>query len=94
MLKNLTSSLIAEVFNRVVAQLVLGEMSPKFGLIMSNLWNDPNVKKTYELLITLPKTHQTSPRKKTLLDSAEYFLDSIDRISSPNYVPSDEDLLR
>ena len=69
-------------------------MSQKFGMIIYNLWNDPNTKKAYELLITLPKTHTASPLEKTVLDSAEYFLDSIDRLCSPDYVPSDEDLLR
>ena len=69
-------------------------MSQKFGLIISNLWNDPSTKKAFELLITLPKTHAASPLEKTVLDSAEYFLDSIERLSAPDYVPSDEDLLR
>ena len=69
-------------------------MSQKLGMIMSNLWSDPNTKQAYDLLITLPKTHAKSPLEKTLIDSAEYFLDSIGRLSSTEYVPSDEDLLR
>ena len=84
----------AEVFNRVVTQLFVGEMSQKFGLIISNLWNDPNTKQAYELLIARPKTHAASPLENTVLDSAEYFLESIDRLSAPDYIPSDEDLLR
>ena len=85
---------LAEVFNRVVTQLFVGEMSQKFGLIISNLWNDPNTKQAYELLIARPKTHAASPLENTVLDSAEYFLESIDRLSAPDYIPSDEDLLR
>lgn len=84
----------AEVFNRVVTQLFVGEMSQKFGMIISHLWSDPNTKKAYELLITLPKTHAASPLENTVLDSAEYFLDSIERLAAPDYIPSDEDLLR
>ena len=84
----------AEVFSRVVTRLFVGDMSQKFGSIMSNLWNDPNTKNAYELMIALPKTSTTSPLQKTLLDSAEYFLDSLGRISALEYVPSDEDLLR
>ena len=78
----------------MVTQLFVGEMSQKFGLIISNLWNDPNTKQAYELLIARPKTHAASPLENTVLDSAEYFLESIDRLSAPDYIPSDEDLLR
>ncbi|KAF8363051.1 gpa-11, partial [Pristionchus pacificus] len=39
---------------------------------------------------------ETLQRKEeiTLLDSAKYFLDAIDRISTPGYKPSDDDILR
>ena len=78
----------------MVTRLFIGDMSQKFGSLMSNLWNDPNTKNAYELMMALPKTNTTSPLQKTLLDSAEYFLDSLGRLSALEYVPSDEDLLR
>ncbi|GMT14420.1 hypothetical protein PFISCL1PPCAC_5717, partial [Pristionchus fissidentatus] len=39
---------------------------------------------------------ETLQRKEeiTLLDSAKYFLDAIDRISTPGYKPTDDDILR
>ncbi|CEP17835.1 hypothetical protein [Parasitella parasitica] len=47
------------------------------------LWNDEGVRRAYN-----------KKNEYQLHASAEYFLDAIDRISQPEYVPNDQDLLR
>ncbi|KAJ7627392.1 heterotrimeric G-protein alpha subunit, GPA1-like protein [Roridomyces roridus] len=47
------------------------------------LWADPAVKQAV-----------LRSREFQLLDSAEYYLGSIDRLSAPDYVPTDQDILR
>ena len=94
MLNIITLYLLAEVFSRVVGQLFTGKMSQQFGSIMFKIWKDPNTKQAYELLTRLPKIHTLSPLEDALNDSAEYFLDSLVRISAVDYIPSDEDIVR
>ncbi len=48
-----------------------------------NLWKDEGVKKCY-----------SRSREYQLNDSAKYFFDSLDRIAHPNYMPTDQDILR
>lgn len=50
---------------------------------MKALWNDSGVKKCVE-----------RSSEFQLNDSAPYYFDCIDRISSPNYLPTDQDVLR
>ena len=52
------------------------------GLIMSRLWNDPGVKECF-----------LRSREYQLNDTADYFLNSLARISDPHYVPTEEDIL-
>ncbi|KAF7724426.1 guanine nucleotide-binding protein subunit alpha [Apophysomyces ossiformis] len=47
------------------------------------LWKDPNVLATFE-----------RSREYQLNDSAKYYFDSIDRIGKPDYIPTDQDVLR
>ncbi|GJJ75581.1 hypothetical protein EMPS_07939 [Entomortierella parvispora] len=47
------------------------------------LWNDEGIKQTFRTGGSL-----------NLQDSAKYFLDSIDRIAEPNYIPTDDDILQ
>lgn len=47
------------------------------------LWQDPNVKEAY-----------ANSSEFQLNDSSNYFFDSMDRITSPDYLPSDQDILR
>ncbi|XP_011440325.3 guanine nucleotide-binding protein G(s) subunit alpha [Magallana gigas] len=47
------------------------------------LWEDPGVQKCYE------RSHEFH-----LIDCAKYFLDKLQEIRSPAYVPSDQDILR
>ncbi|KAG0165526.1 guanine nucleotide-binding protein subunit alpha [Apophysomyces sp. BC1034] len=47
------------------------------------LWKDPNLLAAFE-----------RSREYQLNDSAKYYFDSIDRIGDPDYVPTDQDVLR
>ncbi|KAG0051976.1 guanine nucleotide-binding protein subunit alpha [Gryganskiella cystojenkinii] len=47
------------------------------------LWDDAGIKETFQTGGSL-----------CLQDSAKYFLDSIDRIADPNYIPTDDDILQ
>ncbi|KAF8893912.1 guanine nucleotide binding protein, alpha subunit [Infundibulicybe gibba] len=49
---------------------------------MVRLWNDPTVKALLKM------------QKIRLEDMAGFFLDSLERVTSPKYVPSDDDILR
>lgn len=50
---------------------------------IGRLWRDPGIQEAYR-----------RSNEFQLNDSAGYYFDSIDRISSPNYVPTDQDILR
>uniref|UniRef100_A0A8R1IWS1 Uncharacterized protein n=1 Tax=Caenorhabditis japonica TaxID=281687 RepID=A0A8R1IWS1_CAEJA len=50
---------------------------------MQRLWHDPGVRECYR-----------RSNEYQIDDSAKYFLDNLPRLSSPNYVPSEQDLLR
>ncbi|KAF4563440.1 hypothetical protein EYR40_006830 [Pleurotus pulmonarius] len=49
---------------------------------MTQLWNDPTVRKLLEV------------QRLRLEEMAGFFLDSLDRVTAPKYVPSDDDILR
>lgn len=53
------------------------------GAVMRRLWMDLGVQKCFG-----------RSREYQLNDSAYYFLNSLDRISQPNYIPSEQDVLR
>ncbi|KAK2724737.1 guanine nucleotide-binding protein G(q) subunit alpha-like [Artemia franciscana] len=50
---------------------------------IKELWNDLGVKKAYE-----------RRREYQVTDSAEYYLKHLDRIADPNYLPTEQDILR
>ncbi|PAA67227.1 hypothetical protein BOX15_Mlig003673g1, partial [Macrostomum lignano] len=50
---------------------------------MRRLWADPGVQECFR-----------RSREYQLNDSAEYYLNSLDRLSQPDYVPSEQDVLR
>ena len=52
-------------------------------IAIGNLWKDPAVKSAV-----------ARSREFQLNDSATYFFDSIERMLSPNYIPTDQDILR
>ncbi|XP_023210029.1 guanine nucleotide-binding protein G(i) subunit alpha-like isoform X2 [Centruroides sculpturatus] len=60
-----------------------GELTPELAAIMKKLWLDSGVQECF-----------TRSREYQLNDSAPYYLNSLDRISQPNYIPSQQDVLR
>ncbi|KAL1924834.1 uncharacterized protein VTP21DRAFT_4488 [Calcarisporiella thermophila] len=55
----------------------------KIGVAISELWQDSGVRTCFN-----------RSREYQLNDSAAYYFDSIERISHPNYIPTDQDVLR
>jgi len=59
------------------------DLTPRMAMLMSAIWYDVGVQ------------HCASRSKDyQLFDSAIFFLNSLDRISAPNYIPTFEDMLR
>ena len=59
------------------------DLSPRMARIMSAIWHDVGVQ------------HCASRSKDyQLFDSAIFFLNSLDRVSAPNYIPTFDDMLR
>lgn len=52
-------------------------------IAIKNLWSDPGIKECYD-----------RRREYQLTDSAKYYLDSLDRISLKDYLPTEQDVLR
>lgn len=50
---------------------------------VTNLWSDPAIKQTFG-----------RSNEYQLNDSTQYYFENIQRISSPNYIPSEQDVLR
>lgn len=59
-----------------------GELTPDLVTLMKRLWQDPGVQLCF-----------SRSREYQLNDSAAYYLNALDRISLPNYVPSQQDVL-
>lgn len=57
--------------------------TPEFAQLIKKLWVDKGVKESFN-----------RRREYQLNDSAEYFLDSLDRLGDPKYVPNQNDVLR
>lgn len=60
-----------------------GELTPELAAIMKKLWLDNGVQQCF-----------SRSREYLLNDSASYYLNSLDRISQPNYIPTQQDVLR
>lgn len=60
-----------------------GELTPEIAAIMKRLWKDSGVQECF-----------SRSREYQLNDSAEYYLSALERISQPNYVPTEQDVLR
>lgn len=61
-----------------------GEVLPKdIGEAIKQLWRDPGVKEAV-----------SRSREFQLNDSAVYYFNSIERMGAPNYMPTDQDILR
>lgn len=58
------------------------ELTPELGQCINRMWKDIGVQEVY------------SKREFFhLMDSTDYYLDEIERISEPNYVPTEEDMI-
>lgn len=60
-----------------------GKLSYELGMIMKRLWSDAGVQACF-----------LRSREYQLNDSAAYYLNALDRISAPNYRPTQQDVLR
>ncbi|KAI6233902.1 Guanine nucleotide-binding proteinG(I) subunit alpha [Aphelenchoides fujianensis] len=60
-----------------------GEISPEIIVLMKRLWNDRGLQECV-----------ARSREYQLNDSARYYLNALDRISLPEYVPTQDDVLR
>ncbi|XP_013790409.2 guanine nucleotide-binding protein G(i) subunit alpha-like [Limulus polyphemus] len=60
-----------------------GELTQDLSVVMKKLWQDSGVQMCY-----------TRSREYQLNDSASYYLNSLDRICDPNYIPTQQDVLR
>ncbi|XP_053207053.1 guanine nucleotide-binding protein G(i) subunit alpha-1-like [Panonychus citri] len=58
-------------------------ITPDLAIIMHRLWRDDGIQKCF-----------ARSREYQLNDSAKYYLNSLDRISQPNYIPTQQDVLR
>jgi GTPase SAR1 family protein len=58
-------------------------VTKEIGEIVSSLWQDPAIKQTF-----------ARSSEYQLNDSTQYYIEQISRISSPNYIPSEQDVLR
>lgn len=63
--------------------IFLGELPPELAAVMRRLWTDPGTKECFE-----------RSREYQLNDSAPYYLNSLDRVSQPGYIPTQDDVLR
>ncbi|KAK3894606.1 hypothetical protein Pcinc_001654 [Petrolisthes cinctipes] len=60
-----------------------GELTPELANIMKRLWNESGVQHCF-----------SRSREYQLNDSASYYLNALDRIARPGYVPTQQDVLR
>ncbi|KAK0847099.1 guanine nucleotide-binding protein subunit alpha, partial [Friedmanniomyces endolithicus] len=65
------------------AQIEGDVLPPEVGNAVKTLWADAGVQAALQ-----------RSREYQLNDSAKYYFDSVDRIATPTYVPSDQDVLR
>ena len=69
----------ARMFFEMVGQTSEGELTYEIGQLMKRLWSDRGVQKCF-----------SRSREYQLNDSAAYYLNALDRIASPNYVPTQQ----
>lgn len=78
-----TNARRAEVILSLAPQIDADSMPPHIADAVKGLWLDPGVQACF-----------VRSREYQLNDSAKYYFDSIDRMATPNYMPSDQDVLR
>ena len=59
------------------------QITPELGSLMKSLWHDGGVQKCY-----------MRSNEYQLIDSAAYYLNNLDVISMPSYIPDEQDVLR
>ncbi|XP_050527490.1 guanine nucleotide-binding protein G(i) subunit alpha [Daktulosphaira vitifoliae] len=73
----------ARQFFSLASATAEGELTPELVKLMKRLWADSGVQECF-----------LRSREYQLNDSAAYYLNALDRISLPNYVPTQQDVLR
>ncbi|KAL1921274.1 uncharacterized protein VTP21DRAFT_10990 [Calcarisporiella thermophila] len=73
----------AEIVMQLPSQMEGDRLPAKVGVAIAELWEDAGVRRCFE-----------RSREYQLNDSAKYYFDSVERISHPNYMPTDQDVLR
>lgn len=76
----------AQQLNALDSQVLLNirkVWNSDFGDDIKSLWEDPGIKKTF-----------ARRSEFQIDDSAEYYFNDLDRINKPNYLPSEQDVLR
>lgn len=74
---------IARQFFTYASAAEEGELTTDLVILMKKLWQDPGVQLCF-----------ARSREYQLNDSAAYYLNALERISQPNYIPSQQDVLR
>jgi len=65
------------------AKYQVASMSPEFAANVKRLWEDPGLQNTFK-----------NRSKFQLNDSAEHFLNKVDELGKPTYLPTDQDIIR
>ncbi|KAI9315981.1 guanine nucleotide binding protein, alpha subunit [Dichotomocladium elegans] len=73
----------ASVIMDMPVQIERDSLPPEVTQAVKALWRDPNLQSVFD-----------RSNEFQLNDSAKYYFDSIDRIGDPNYLPTDQDVLR
>ncbi|KAI7865399.1 guanine nucleotide binding protein, alpha subunit [Spinellus fusiger] len=73
----------AQIIMNLPHQIEQDTLPPEVTLAVQALWKDDNLQMAFR-----------RSREFQLNDSAKYYFDSIERIGDPNYVPTDQDVLR
>merc|ERR1712066_900224 len=73
----------ARKFFEISGNSTEGELTSELGQLMKRLWRDRGVQHCF-----------SRSREYQLNDSAAYYLNALDRICSPHYVPTQQDVLR
>jgi len=73
----------AQIILALPSQIEVDSLPSDVSAAVRTLWEDTNVQVAF-----------SRSREYQLNDSARYYFDSMDRIGSPNYTPTDQDVLR
>ena len=74
---------VAREFFTLASSTPEGELSSDLVVLMKSLWQDPGVQQCF-----------ARSREYQLNDSAAYYLNALDRITMPDYIPTQQDVLK